>query len=107
MRTTRSCSMRRGGAMPSATARSPCARCARRAARRPRCWRWPLLQRLAQAGDERQIIGLARAEEAVAEREIDEDEIDVELELVAAAHAVEHLVGGHALEARDLAVGVA
>src|SRR5712692_1119377 len=125
--------MRAGGAMPSATAPSPCARYARRAGRRRRCVRWrgsrsggvilrlapaarlrmtvvpqpaPLIlsrakreskdragsiQRPAQPSDDVEIVRLVGRDQSVAQGEIDDHEIDVELEVVAAAHAGDDL----------------
>src|SRR5665213_60981 len=45
-----------------------------------------------QAGDEIEIFRIARRHDAVAQREIDIDQIDVELEIVGAAHAFDDIL---------------
>src|SRR5262249_11902860 len=87
---TRSSPTRMAGASPSAIGRRPCAPCATAAAHRKRCARWQAMpngsvQPAAQAGDKGEVIGIVGRHEAVAQREIDDHEIDVELVVLAVA----------------------
>src|SRR5580704_17408278 len=62
------------------------------------------IQWAVEAGGDVEIFRIVRPQEPVPQREVEDNQIDVELEVVARADAVEDRRGRHQLEMDDLAV---
>src|SRR5205085_463297 len=64
------------------------------------------VERAVKTARDIEIFGVVDRNEPVPEREIEDDEVDVELEIVGLAHAIDHRFGRHQIKADDLAIAV-